>query len=411
MKNRHFTPILALTAMIFCHTNVIFAQIKVTNNGRVAMGTNTIDTIYKVAVDGTRYCALSLTTNHLQDYGWNMISHVNRCLTKCYIVDLDSTGHTFWVNGCGQIYSQGGAIYDGVVHFNQEVHVHNHNIEVENGDVNVHNGGVHADNKVTSNTGMKSPTIFQRIGRWLRSDTNYKYDFQTLNDPLALVQQLNGYSFRYIHEAGDSLVQDTSLNGRYLGFKAQELATLIPEVVCREYGDSGDYGVEYETLTALLVEAMKQQQGLITALQSDVSTLQTENSTLNTTLNNLTTAVNTLQNRLDICCPPEQANPQGKTNGDNSALQMNTAKATLYQNNPNPFNENTVIGFNLPMNCGPAMIVISDLTGKQVKRIDIKDATSKEVVITAGTIVAGTYNYSLVCSGKWIDTKKMMIIE
>lgn len=335
---------------------------------------------------------------------------MNRCLTKCYIVDLDTIGQTFYVTGCGTIYSKGGARFDGDVHSYGEVFVHNRNLYVSNGDIKITNGGLNATKKITSETGVKSPTVFQKIARWLRSDTNYKYDFQNLTDPLGLVMQLNGYSYRYVKEVGDSLVQDTSLNGRYLGFKAQELAEVIPEVVCREYGDSGDYGIEYETLTALLVEAIKQQQEIIAGLQADVASLQGDNTAINTALSNLTSTVNTLQSRLDLCCPPESVNKGGQTTGD-QINAPNSIKATLYQNNPNPFTENTVISFSLPANCGPAMIVISDLNGKQVKRVDIKDAQQKEVVIHAGSMAAGTYNYSLVCNGKWIDTKKMMIIE
>lgn len=64
--------VVVLMAMMLLKPQILSAQIKVMNNGRVAMGTNTVDTIYKVAIDGSRYCALSLTTNHLQDYGWNL---------------------------------------------------------------------------------------------------------------------------------------------------------------------------------------------------------------------------------------------------------------------------------------------------------------------------------------------------
>jgi hypothetical protein len=62
------------------------------------------------------------------------------------------------------------------------------------------------------------------------------------------------------------------LDGDYVGFVAQELQTVIPEVV------SGDperqLGVDYGSLVAVAFKAIQEQQALITQLQTDVAALK-----------------------------------------------------------------------------------------------------------------------------------------
>ena len=82
----------------------------------------------------------------------------------------------------------------------------------------------------------------------------------------------------------------------------------------------------------------------------------------------------------------------------------------MFQNKPNPYDQATTIDYRLPMNCTNSLMVISDLTGKQVSKYALA-TDSKSLTIQAKALVAGTYNYSLVCDGKLIATKQMMIIE
>jgi len=39
------------------------------------------------------------------------------------------------------------------------------------------------------------------------------------------------------------------------------------------------------------------------------------------------------------------------------------------------------------------------------------EKNAKNISIVAGTLAAGTYNYALVCQGKLMDTKQMMIVQ
>ncbi len=84
---------------------------------------------------------------------------------------------------------------------------------------------------------------------WNDSDLRLKKEVETIRDPMQKVLDLRGVTFYW----KDSLNRD---NTRHLGFIAQEAKDVIPEVV----GHSGaSYDMQYAPVTALLVEAFKEQ--------------------------------------------------------------------------------------------------------------------------------------------------------
>ena len=98
----------------------------------------------------------------------------------------------------------------------------------------------------------------------------------------------------------------------------------------------------------------------------------------------------------------------------NIAMNNNgAADATfaLYQNEPNPFTANTVIGFEMPQEAN-ATFTILDVTGKVVKVINENFAKGyNEIELSKSDLgAAGVYYYQL-DSGDFTATKKMIIIE
>ena len=83
----------------------------------------------------------------------------------------------------------------------------------------------------------------------------------------------------------------------------------------------------------------------------------------------------------------------------------------LYQNEPNPFTANTVIGFEMPQNAD-ATFTILDVTGKVVKTVQGNFAKGyNEIELSKSDLgAAGVYYYQL-DSGEFTATKKMIIIE
>jgi hypothetical protein len=62
-------------------------------------------------------------------------------------------------------------------------------------------------------------------------------------------------------------------NNTHIGFTAQDLLPEIPEVVFED-PSTGFYGVNYSEITALLTEAIKEQQVIIDTLKSEVEILK-----------------------------------------------------------------------------------------------------------------------------------------
>jgi hypothetical protein len=112
-----------------------------------------------------------------------------------------------------------------------------------------------------------------------------------------------------------------------------------------------------------------------------------------------------------------QVDQQQKTIDDLIAAQGNgTFKETgagvqLYQNTPNPFTANTTIAMKLPDDTGYAAVVIYNLEGKQLKRVNVTTRGDVKVEINAQELSAGMYLYSLIADGKVVDTKRMVLTD
>jgi hypothetical protein len=85
-------------------------------------------------------------------------------------------------------------------------------------------------------------------------------------------------------------------------------------------------------------------------------------------------------------------------------------KVILEQNRPNPFDNTTIIGYELPANYAQATLNISDLSGKTVYT-ELLTQPKGEVEIKSNTLKDGIYMYSLVANGKVLKTAKMIVAK
>ena len=88
------------------------------------------------------------------------------------------------------------------------------------------------------------------------SDINLKKNLLKIENALEKVEQINGYTYE--------LKEDDSK--RHAGVIAQEIQTVLPEIV--NTGNDGLMGVEYGNISALLIEAIKEQQTQIKELKA-----------------------------------------------------------------------------------------------------------------------------------------------
>lgn len=97
------------------------------------------------------------------------------------------------------------------------------------------------------------------------SSRRWKTNIQTLHDALGKVEQLRGVSY------------DLKANGQHeVGVIAEEVGAVVPEVVTWEKNGTDARSVDYSRLTALLIEAAKEQQTLIRQQKEQIQKQQAQ---------------------------------------------------------------------------------------------------------------------------------------
>lgn len=94
----------------------------------------------------------------------------------------------------------------------------------------------------------------------VRSSRRYKDDVSTLTGSLDKVQQLRGVSFSWKNSGEPSM-----------GLIAEEVGEVAPELVNYEENGKDAVSLDYDKLTALLVEAVKEQQQQIDELKRELA--------------------------------------------------------------------------------------------------------------------------------------------
>lgn len=97
------------------------------------------------------------------------------------------------------------------------------------------------------------------------SDRRFKKDIQTIDNALDKVMQMRGVTYNWI---------DPNNPKRMTGMIAQEVLPIMPELVIQNKTD-GYYGLFYGETSGLLVEAIKQQQGIIELQDNRLQNLET----------------------------------------------------------------------------------------------------------------------------------------
>ena len=111
-----------------------------------------------------------------------------------------------------------------------------------------------------------------RANRWdTYSSIRWKDNVQTLTGALDKVMQLRGVSFDWKAEHGGS---------HDVGFVAEEVGRVFPELVSWEKDGQWAQGLAYDHITAVTVEAIKEQQGQIEGLRRANAELRDQVATL-----------------------------------------------------------------------------------------------------------------------------------
>ena len=120
-------------------------------------------------------------------------------------------------------------------------------------------------------------------GSGFSSDERKKTGITTITNALNTVSQMRGVSYQFVNSELTPQTHMTMDNGTKLGFIAQEVIPLLPSVVIdaggeravpHENGWCDRYAIDYGSVTALLVEAIKELKADKEALEARIAALE-----------------------------------------------------------------------------------------------------------------------------------------
>lgn len=238
------------------------------------------------------------------------------------------------------------------------------------------------------------------------SDKTLKKDIKSLDKQNEKLNKLSGYTFKYTEDYFVSQEEKRNLNDTakveidfsnnkilkrtYYGLIAQEVQEVYPNLV--DTMPNGKLAINYNGFIPILIEAYKEQRTIIDSLSNAIDAMQ---KYLGLSENN---KINSKSAVLPLA--PQDSETFTETN-----------TASISQNRPNPFPDNTTIEYYLPKDVETAYIYIYDLNGKQLKNIVLYDRGNRSININNGDLYAGLFNYALVVDNELIDTKRMILTK
>lgn len=231
------------------------------------------------------------------------------------------------------------------------------------------------------------------------SDARLKEDIQPLGENshnrgmgvLNTLEELNPVSFKY--KKTDERVKDDQLSKEerlddedlpnpvfekeHFGLVAQELQKVYPNLVYEK--DNGYLAINYVELVPVLMQAIKELNAKVEML-SGKGSLQLAQST-------------------------------GTASMSDELLSGDDENPSMDQNVPNPFTEKTDIAIYLPESVKTATLYIYDLSGKQLEQHAVEGRGDTVMTIHAERMDAGMYIYSLIADKKVVTTRKMIVVK
>lgn len=217
------------------------------------------------------------------------------------------------------------------------------------------------------------------------SDANLKSNITNIGDDnLHKILKLTPVQYNWNKEAYDKLLYNTddtlSIKSKesdidaselHFGLLAQEVQKVFPQLVKSD--GNGTLSVNYIELIPLLLQSVKD-------LSDEVQVLK----------DNMV----------------QRSKAQSMKNDANGYEQ-----AALYQNTPNPYSVSTTIGYVLPFDTKEAAIYIYDMNGLQLLKYDLTQMGEASITISPNSLQAGMYLYSLIADGNVIGTRQMILTK
>jgi hypothetical protein len=283
---------------------------------------------------------------------------------------------------------------------------------VEGGSTEIH-GAMDVNGLVTVNGNVRA-SDFIRTG----SDSRYKLNVASVGNALDKVRQLDGVYFDYDTA---TYPEKNFAAGRHIGVIAQNVDTVLHEAVSQDA--DGYYSVAYEEMIPVLINAIKEQQGMIDGILATNDSLRGRVGDLESSLSSLESRVTVLEGGGSMIRPDggnESDRFEGRTpwqesmSAPSAVEQSETAsRIRLGQNDPNPFDGTTSISYSVPKGLGNAeMVIVEAATGRIVRTVALGGEESGTVVVAAHDLPSsGLYLYSIRSGGALVGPRKMLRIR
>jgi hypothetical protein len=241
----------------------------------------------------------------------------------------------------------------------------------------------------------------------LASDRKFKTNLAQLKNPLEQLMKLKPSAFEFKTAEYPKMGFP---KGKQIGLIADEVKQVFPELVKATVAPARydkdrkllakqeKYeSVDYLALIPVLIASIQEQQKTIEAMKAQNQAIKAESEASNAEKEELKSRLANIEQMLSV-------NKQ-------ISGPVTLSDASLQQNAPNPFNRNTVINYFVPQKTGTAVMNITDMNGKLIKTTTLTTQGKGQLVLEAGQLPSGTYQYSLIVNGKLVDTKKMVLTK
>jgi hypothetical protein len=260
------------------------------------------------------------------------------------------------------------------------------------------------------------------------SDGRVKKNIKENVPGLAFINQLKPVTYNLNLEEADKIINAVSVTDKskndahalresasaralkeqtiYSGFVAQDVEKAAKSLnydfsgVDTPKNDKDLYALRYAEFVVPLVRSVQELSKLNDEKDSKMNDLQKQ-------IYEKDTKINDLQKQVDkiielISGDKNIPAPQIKQN-------VFIKGGSLNQNNPNPFDHSTMIGYTLPLENVSARIVISNKAGQTLKEVNISGRGKGSVSINTASMSTGSYQYSLFVNDILIETKQMIL--
>ncbi len=265
------------------------------------------------------------------------------------------------------------------------------------------NYGVHGDAGSNGLAGDFNGSIAVYGDVYSSSDAKLKKNIKELGDALTRIKLLPVKEFDFDQTVG----KETKLNlpvSHQFGFIAQDVLKIFPNLVAgitapkidvsagdghpKVTGASGFLAVNYTSFIPVLTKALQE-------LSAQNDSLKKQNEDIDARLGKIEALIYQQQT-------PSYTSQQ-------VVLSPSGAGASLEQNIPNPFNNTTVINYQLPGSATNAYLNFYNQNGSLLKSVKLGSKNGNgNINLKGDELPSGAYRYSLMIDGKIIDSKQMI---